>query len=209
MSDPKSPLSRADLTWLESITLDADTHVASVKLNVPVDPTAGTADFEEEIDFDGPVPEYLASTAREFAFACVSFVRERGATRMQSESKCVTCTGACCARVFSEVHVTADDLVRMGIKLVQRGVDKYPYGASWNGYAGTLKRVIWKGEGEATFEDDEQPMACVFLDVKTSACSIYAERPKVCREYTAHDCVEHEQASSRLVMLRRKKFVEP
>jgi len=212
MTTKTSPnmLANADTTWIETILLDAEDNDATVTLNVPLHSTAGTADYEEIIDFASPnVPPYMREAAKVFSEAAVRFVRERAAaaTPPGVEINCISCTGACCARVYSDVGVTPDDIERMGgidSPTVKRGVDLNPHGLAWNGYMGSLKRTSWQGEGEATFEDDDKPMACVFLGTKDSLCTIYDIRPFICREYTEHDCDQQEQASHKLIQLRRK-----
>lgn len=208
MSD--TVLSRARTTWIDTIVLDSDDHDATVTLNIPTDPTANHASYEETIDFDDPAtPQYLHDAARAFTEAAVQFIRERAATKLPEglESSCVSCTGACCARIYTEVGITSEDIERMGgaeSVTVRRGVVLHPYGQSWNGYLGMLRRTSWQGEGDAMAESDERKMACVFLDTKTSLCTIYDARPDICREYTAHDCASHEAGSQQLLRLRRK-----
>src|ERR1700744_1471673 len=135
-------LKNVDLTCLESITLDTDDLTATVVLNVPVGPSGEIAPYEEIIDFsiagDTALSE-LQAKARAFAEAMVEFIAERGATKT-AEPKCVTCTGACCGRVYSEVHVTQVDVGTLkgaGTGL-ERGVELYPGGERFNGYVGML-----------------------------------------------------------------------
>lgn len=218
MTARTNKLADADKTWISSILLNAEDDDATITLDVPMDATASPSTYEETIDFTAAsTPEYVHAAARAFAEASVRFIRER-AVASTPEVACATCTGACCGRVFGKVSVTVEDAKRMAAPFleknphaswvdspaVKRGIDLYPHGESWNGYVGQLARTSWQGEGTASCESDERPMACVFLDTKTSFCTIYDTRPDICREFTAHDCGHKEEAPQRLITLRRK-----
>jgi Fe-S-cluster containining protein len=198
-------LKDADLTWIRSIELQHDGTFLKVELAVPMGANAGAAKYEEFIPLGASTPKYLDKAAHAFAEAVVKAIRERVVTKVP-EVKCVTCTAACCARVYNEVAVTGEDARVMGAELVAKGVELYPNGERSNGYVGLLKRIPWKGKGTATIPIDSEPMACIFLDPKSSVCTVYERRPNVCRTFHPHECDVHEPAPEPLVQLRRARF---
>jgi Fe-S-cluster containining protein len=196
-------LKRVELTDIESIHMDSDEDSVTATFRLPVGVDGETAEYVEVIQFGRNTPDRLRHAAKELAEALLDYVRTRQVN--VGESPCVTCTGACCGRVYSEVHVTVKDLERMGPELTERGVARYKDGeTSWTGYTGVLRRKVWVGEGVASVEGEDPQMACMFLDPGTSTCTIYDRRPDVCRNYTGYGCGEYEEASGHLVTLRRK-----
>jgi len=195
-------LSKLELIDLAAVTIDAPGQTATVTFNVP-HAGAGISELTETARLDSPrQPEYLRQAVAEVNNAMLRWVKERGVL-LDSQAICAECTSACCARVFELVGVNAVDFARMGKRTARSAVELLPQ-PNPAGYVGKLKRVPYKGAGTAKYEGDAVPMACVFLDQETGWCTIYKDRPDICRTYRADKCEKKEPAPPKLIQLRKK-----
>lgn len=95
----------------------------------------------------------------------------------------MSCTGACC--VAFPVNVTLDTL-RAGRPMRPRTLDDADFDL-----LGFMLRPLTHEEATARRErfgvakpvGDEQQYRCIYWDEETRLCTIYADRPHVCRDY--------------------------
>jgi Fe-S-cluster containining protein len=176
---------------IEYIKLDGEDDSISIGVMVEVD-DGFNASFEETIYFDEHTPQYLKDAATEFRVATLRALKER--VVKAKEVPCATCTGACCRGWM--VRVTAEDVVRLrnaenfgeaSIVYWDEGTALSPK-ESWMGYVGHFVQVPWTGPGE---KND----GCVYLG--TSGCTVYKDRPGVCRDFSAWTCDQHEPDPSK------------
>ncbi len=177
-------LSKLLITDIMSVKLDSSDEQIIIEASLPVHGGESTTTYEETISLsDQDIPSYLQKAALGMFEAALRAMRERVFTNR--ESPCETCTGACCGREFERVQVTEEDLDMMravGIN-VDRHIEMYAE-KIFTGHVGQIIQVPWGDE-----EDDET--ACPFL--KKDGCSIYENRPRVCREFSAWDCEVYDR----------------
>ncbi len=182
--DPK----RAQLTDLESITLNIADNTVSISMQVPVGDYEAYADYEEVIDLDDVEAGYLEDGARRLATAALRAVRDRAYTNRRVP--CETCTAPCCGKELDDLRLTREDVERLrnGTMIDGKPID----------LDATIKMLPAETIGGhvamivLTDTDTKYGTECVFLN-SVARCTIYEFRPRICREFTAWDCELHEE----------------
>jgi Fe-S-cluster containining protein len=178
-------LANLTLTDIESITLENSDDSLTIKVLLPLDD--GTfSEYEETIPFDDFAPNGLHEIAKRFSTAALSAVKAR--TMKDRPVPCETCTGACCYK-YDEVRLSSEDITMLHRAFgddAMKGYTLYATGERWTGYVGALKKAPRK------IGDQELDSACVYL--RSDGCSIYENRPTVCREYSPWTCGDTYEA---------------
>lgn len=175
-------LTKVEATDIESIALDTEDHTITVSFSVPVNLGESQADYEET--FEVEEDQRIGSAATALVKAIVDEVRKRSRNIQEStESICMTCTSKCCGRDFESVRVTQKDVERMraaDIDVSEKTIKYYSH-ELFSGHVGEFLLVPYTGplatEGET---------CCPHL--RRTGCSIYRQRPKICREFSSYTC---------------------
>lgn len=187
-NEQKSLLSQIQLTDVASITVDYQDDTIAVKVFVPVGDQGELAEYEETYEDDDATAS-MVHHARQLGLATVEAVKAR--KLHQGPVPCSTCTGACCYN-YDAVHLTAADVAHLSAVLpekdFQRGVEKLRRD-TMSGHVAVLTKKPRSIDGE------EREGACYFL--RKDGCSIYENRPTVCREYSAWTCEIYEPDSQK------------
>lgn len=181
-------LQKIALTDIESIEMDTTEHTVTVRFSIPTGSGENTADYEETFVVQENPDINAAATL--LSHALVETVRKRSAKIQTAKLPCLTCTGNCCGRQFSSVHVTAEDVERMkegGVDVSKDTIKFYPH-ELFSGHVGEFKLVPYTGPSD---NDEEDETCCPHL--RREGCSIYPHRPKICREYSAWTCDIYEE----------------
>jgi len=101
---------------------------------------------------------------------------------------CLKCINSACCKLVVEVsHDEYKELKKKGLhvhftKHIDTFLNKFPKLESKRNF---LEANYSKNYAELKKNEDEY---CILLDKKTKLCSIYEDRPKVCRSYQTNRC---------------------
>jgi Fe-S-cluster containining protein len=202
-------LPQMEQSWITGLELEEDT--LTVTFNIPHE--YGTHEYRESFTWsrDYP-PSFLKDAASEFMKILTTAVNERVASKQKVP--CETCTSHCC-RYYDTIRILPMDVnrfIQAGISprdtmvlwddlpwpeiLNQEAINSFP--KSMDGTIGYMKKVPW-------YRDKKQS-ACSLVDDK--GCTVYENRPQICREYPAFGCDIHDPDDKKikgLVKLRSSR----